>query len=202
MAESEDTTSLLGVTRRALLTSAATIPLAPILRGRPTDTAASPIAAVYRDWRKADAEVRHWCREWGKPESALVRSVGFPRVAISLPPSTTPTWVATHEDIDRTLVDSSDLETLRGSLHAELAARTARWDAEATAIGLAAADRQEALALERREELAFRTLRSLLVISRAFSRNSRWSCGWEQPRMATMRFLGHKSNPSSMIFAG
>jgi hypothetical protein len=62
MAESEDTTSLPGVTRRGLLASAATIPLAPILRGRPTDIATDPIAAVYRDWRQADAEVRHWCR--------------------------------------------------------------------------------------------------------------------------------------------
>ena len=58
MAESEDTTSLPGVTRRGLLASAATIPLAP----RPTDIATDPIAAVYRDWRQADAEVRHWCR--------------------------------------------------------------------------------------------------------------------------------------------
>jgi len=156
MVESENTTSLPGVTRRALLTRAATIPLAPILRGRPTDTAADPIAALYRDWRQADAEVRHWCREWGQLESALVRSVGFPRVAISLPSSTAPTWVTTHEDIDHAFADRPALEALRGSLHAELAARTARWDAEATAIGLAEADRQEALAFERREALAFR----------------------------------------------
>ena len=140
MAESEDTTSLPGVTRRALLTSAATMPLAPMLRG--PDTAADPIAALYRDWRQADAEVRHWCREWGQLESALVRSMGFPRVAISVPSSTAPTWVTTHEDIDLALADRPDLEALRVSLHAELGARTARWDAEATAIGLADADRQ------------------------------------------------------------
>ena len=82
--------------------------------------------------------------------------MGFPRVAISLPSSTAPTWVTTHEDIDRTLSDRPNLEALRGSLHAELAARMARWDAEATASGLAVADQQQALAFERREELAFR----------------------------------------------
>ena len=81
--------------------------------------------------------------------------MGFPRVAISLPSSTTPTWVSTHDDIDRALADRPDLEALHGSLHAELAARTARWNAEATAIGLAEADRQEGLAFERREALAF-----------------------------------------------
>jgi hypothetical protein len=156
MAESEDTTSLPGVTRRALLTGAATIPLAPIVRGRSTDTAANPIAVLYRDWRQTDAELRHWGREWEKLESTLARSVGFPRVAISLPSSTAPTWVTTHEDINRALADRPDLEALRGSLHAELAAQTARWDAEATAIGLAEADRQEALAFEKREALAFR----------------------------------------------
>ena len=155
MVKAENSTSLSGVTRRALLAGTATVPLAPILRDHSTDTAADPIAALYRDWRQADAEARHWCREWGKLESALVRSVGFPRVAISLPSSTAPTWVTTHEDIDHALADRPDLVPLRGSLHAELAVRIARWDAEATAIGLAEADRLEALAFERREALAF-----------------------------------------------
>jgi hypothetical protein len=145
-----------GVTRRALLSGTATVALAPILHDRSTHTAADPIAALYRDWRKADAEVSRWCREWGKLESALVRSVGFPRVAVSLPPSTAAIWVTTHEDIDRVFADRSDLEALRGSLHAELTTRNARWNAEATAIGLDEADRQQALAFDRRETLAFR----------------------------------------------
>ena len=81
--------------------------------------------------------------------------MGFPRVAISLPSSTAPIWVKTHEDIDGQLADRSDADALRGRLHAELAAQTARWNAEASAIGLAEADRQEALAFERREALAF-----------------------------------------------
>ena len=156
MTNGDHSTTPLCVTRRALLGGTATVPLAPILHGHSTDTAADPIAALYRDWRQADAEVRHWCREWGQLESALVRSMGFPRVAISVPSSTAPTWVTTHEDIDRAVANTPDTEALRGSLHAELAARTARWDAEATAIGLAEADRQEALAFERREALAFR----------------------------------------------
>jgi hypothetical protein len=156
MVESEDTTSLPAVTRRTLLTGAATVPLAPILRDRSTDTAADPIAALYRDWRQADAEVKHWCRRWGELESVLIRSAGFPRVAILLPPSTAPIWVTTHEDIDHALADRLDRETLRARLHAQLAAQKARWDAEANKIGLAEADRQEVLAFERRETLAFR----------------------------------------------
>jgi hypothetical protein len=155
MDKAENSMSLSGVTRRALLAGTATVPLAPILRDRSTDTAADPIASLYREWRQADAEAGHWCREWGKLETALARSVGFPRVAISLPSSTAPIWVTTHEDIDRAIADRPDLEPLRESLHAELAARAACWDAEATAIGLAEADRQEALAFERREAFAF-----------------------------------------------
>jgi hypothetical protein len=91
------------------------MPLAPIFRGRPTYTAADPIAALYRDWRYSDAEAPHWCREWGKPESALARSVGFPRVAISVPSSTAPTWVTTHEDIDHALADGPDLVHCAGA---------------------------------------------------------------------------------------
>jgi hypothetical protein len=156
MTDCDHSTTPRGVTRRAILASTATVPLASILRNRSTDTAADPIAALYRDWRQANAEAQRWCRKWGKLESLLARSVGFPRVAISLPSSTTPTWVTTHEDIDHALADRPDLETLRGSLHTELAAQKARWDAEATAIGFAEAGRQEGLALERREALAFR----------------------------------------------
>ena len=156
MTDGDHSTTTPGVTRRALLAGTATVPLAPILRDRSTDTAADPIAALYRNWLQADAEVRNWSRKWGKLESAVARSVGFPRVAISLPSSTDLIWVTTHEDIDHALADGPDLEGLRARLHAELAARTASWDAEATEIGLAEADRQEGLAFERREALAFR----------------------------------------------
>jgi hypothetical protein len=88
----------------------------------------------------------------------------------------------------------------REPAHAELAARMAHWDVEATAIGFAEADQQQALAFERREVLAFQALLSPLAISPTFSRKSCWSCGWDKPRMGTMRFLSHKSNPSSVIF--
>jgi hypothetical protein len=155
MVDSETSTSLSSVSRRTLLTGAATVPLAPILRNRSTDSAADSIVALYRDWRQADADVKRWCRKWGKLESALARSVGFPRVAISLPSSKAAIWATTHEDIDHALADRSDVEALRESLHAELAARKACWDAEAAEIGLAEADHEETLAFERREVLAF-----------------------------------------------
>jgi hypothetical protein len=45
---------------------------------------------------------------------------------------------------------------LRTRLHADLAAQKTRWDTEADAIGLVKVDRQEMLAWERRETLAFR----------------------------------------------
>jgi hypothetical protein len=156
MVDSETSTSLSSVSRRTLLTGVATVPLAPILRDRSTDPAVDPVVALYREWRQADADVKLWCRIWGKLESALVRSVGFPRVTISLSSSTAATWVTTHENIDHTLADRPDLEAMRGSLHAELAAQTDRWNAEAIAIGFVEAGRREALALERREGLALR----------------------------------------------
>jgi hypothetical protein len=61
MTDGDHSTTPPGVTRRALLAGTATVPLAPILRDRSTDTAADPIAALYRDWLHADAEVKHWC---------------------------------------------------------------------------------------------------------------------------------------------
>jgi hypothetical protein len=156
MVDSEIITSLPGVTRRALLAGTATVPLAPILRHSPADGAtADPIMALYQDWRKADAEALRWCRKWGELEAVLARSVGFPRVPISLP-SEANIWVTTHGDIDRQLVDKPDMEALSAQLHAKLAALTARWEAGVEAVGLAEVERQEKLAWEKREALAFR----------------------------------------------
>jgi hypothetical protein len=156
MVDAENSTSLPGVTRRRLLAGAATIPLAPILDQRPASATMSPIAALYQDWRRADAEAARWCRKWGELETKLANSVGYPRVQIPLPPPAAATWVTTHGDIDRELAGYPALEAPSNGLHAELAARKARWDAEAEAIGLDEAERQEARAWKKRETLAFR----------------------------------------------
>lgn len=67
MVDSENSTSLSGVTRRALLAGTAVAPLAPILShlsaGRVT---ADPIVALYHEWQRADTEALRWCRKWGE----------------------------------------------------------------------------------------------------------------------------------------
>ncbi len=157
MADSENSTSLRGVTRRALLAGSAAVPLASILRERSADgSATDPIAALYREWQHANSEATRWCKKWGELETVLVRSVGYPRVQISLPSSATTIWVTTHEDIDRELADRPDLGVVRTRLHGDLTAHKTRWEAATNAVGLSEADRQEVLACERRETLAFR----------------------------------------------
>jgi hypothetical protein len=111
---------------------------------------------LYRDWQQANSEAMRWCKQWGELETVLVRSVGYPRVQISLPSSAAAIWVTTHEDIDRELADRAELEVVRTRLHADLADHEMRWDAAVDAVGLSEADRQEVLACERRETVAFR----------------------------------------------
>jgi hypothetical protein len=153
MADSENSTSLAGVTRRSLLAGTATAPLLPIL---PRDHAAAvdPILPLWRDWQKLDAEAGRWCRRWQTLEAALVRAHSVPRVKVSRAPAATAIWATTHRDIDDALEEAPDADALRTGLHADLDLLQARWDEAAEACGLHEAGRREEEAWNRREALA------------------------------------------------
>lgn len=155
MADSENSRSLPGVTRRTLLAGTAMAPLTATRR--PADGAtAEPMTVLYRRWQQAEAEALHWSRKWGDLETVLARTVGYPRVSISSPSAEASIWVTTHDDIDRELADRPDQELLRARLHAELAGQKRRWDRQAEVIGLSEAEQAEQLAWEKRTALADR----------------------------------------------
>jgi hypothetical protein len=157
MVDSENSTSLSGVTRRALMAGTAAAPLAPILCHLLPDRATpDPIIALNQEWQRADAEAMYWCRRWGELEAGLARAMGYPRVSIAAPGSDAVVWATTHADIDRQLADTQDRGTLAESLHAKLAELTIRWKKEAETIGLNEAERQEKLAWDRRDALSVR----------------------------------------------
>jgi hypothetical protein len=95
-----------------------------------------------------------WGVKWGALETQLVHSVGFPRVLIPLPPATRVVWATSQEEIDEELRGVSDAEDLRKRLHSDLAAKQAKWDTAAEALGLNIADWQEESIRRRSEEIA------------------------------------------------
>jgi hypothetical protein len=159
MVDSKDSTSLPDLTRRTLLSGTALIPLARFVGLNSVNPhAVDPVATLYQEWVLADAEAMWWCRRSDELEGELFRSIGYPRVSILLSDSSDMVWVSAHTDIDRILENMPDSEILRAQLHADLDRRQALWDREAAFSGLVEAERQEAVAWERRESLATRAL--------------------------------------------
>ena len=157
MADSENSRSPSGVTRRALLAGTAATPMMASRPPRAADNVtAEPLVDLYQRWLQADAEEFHWGRKWGELETALARNVGYPRVPIALPSTAAPVWVSTHDDIDREIADSADKEIRSAALHADLTDLQMRWNTEAETVGLSDAEHQQELAWEKRQTLANR----------------------------------------------
>ena len=158
MVDSENSTSLPFVSRRKLLSGLAAMPAVeavPLVIGRtePPD----PIAPLMREWQRLHARASKICEHWQQIESRLVHAVGFPQVFIPAADGARGLCAQSHSDIDQAVAAGDCSQELSAALHAELAARRARWDAEAEALAFDEANRQE-LEAWRKEEAAARTV--------------------------------------------
>jgi hypothetical protein len=97
------------------------------------------------------------CEHWQQIESRLVRAIGFPQVFIPSASGARKICAQSPSDIDQAVAAGDCSQEFGVALHTELAARRARWDAEAEALGFDEANRQE-LAAWREEEAAVRAV--------------------------------------------
>ncbi len=158
MVASENSTSLSFVSRRELLNGLAAMPAVGAVRsviGRTEQP--DPVIPLWREWERLHARALHLCEHWQKIESRLVRAVGFPQVFIPSADGARNICAQSPSDIDQAVAAGDCSQDLGAALHAELAARRVRWDAEAEALGFDEANRQE-LEAWREEEDAVRAI--------------------------------------------
>jgi hypothetical protein len=156
MVDSENSTTLPSVSRRALLGGILSTSLVPGPVAGPANTvpAADPILILWKDWQNTVAEATAWGAKWAALESKLARNVGFSRVQIPAPPVNGVVWAICHEDIDHYLKETENTDEMRRGLHAELAAQQAKWNDAAEQAGLDIADREEEAAMNRSAQIA------------------------------------------------
>jgi hypothetical protein len=154
MVNSEKIAGLLSVSRRGLLAGAvSTATVSQGITAPCSPLGSDPILSLWQGWLGAHAEAIAWGKKAGSLEHAMARKVGFPRVLIaSLSPI--PVWATSHGDIDAEHEGIVVTEDQRRQLHSDLAAQQERWDAASEASGFNAADRNEARAWRKSEELA------------------------------------------------
>ena len=160
MVGSSRMTNSLPVSRRRILAGVAASPLiqtvaAPSLAQLPEPP--DPIVLLWREWERLHAGALRLCERWQEIETRLVHAVGFPQVFIRSADGARGICAQSHSDIDQAVAAGDCSQELAAALHAELAARRARWDAEAEALGFDEANRQE-LEAWRKEEAAVRTV--------------------------------------------
>jgi hypothetical protein len=145
MVDSENSTSLSSVSRRELLTGAAATPLLPVATSLPQLSAGMPtsILPLWREWLRLHSQAMNLCHRWQCVEMHLIRKVGFPQVRIPNPDQPAGTCAQSHVEIDRALAAVSCSAEESAALHADFAARQARWDAEAEKLGFDAIKQQE-----------------------------------------------------------
>ncbi|MGK9235797.1 hypothetical protein KXS07_29050 [Inquilinus limosus] len=135
MADSDDNTTLPALSRRALLGGATILPIGAAdsgCRGGNSD----PVLDLWQEWRAVHAELDAWQDDWQRKEGVLLRTVGMPRVLVSVPGQTEPVSACEPAEIDELLEGVPGTEALRETLHREFAAHRRRWETAAAAIGL------------------------------------------------------------------
>lgn len=167
MVDSENSTSLSSVSRRKLLSCAVATSALPAANSVAALTeVADPILPLWREWQRLHAYASGLCQRWQEIESRLVRTVGFPQVFIPSPDGARNISAQSHSEIDQAITAGECSRELGAALHAELAARRARWGAEAEALGFDEANRQELEAWREEEEAVravFRTRAATLA---------------------------------------
>jgi hypothetical protein len=121
---------------------------------------------LWREWQRLNTCASGLCRRWQELESRLVHTVGFPQVLIPASDGGRGICAQSHSEIDHAVAAGDCSQELGAALHAELAARRARWDAEAQALGFDEANRQELEAWRTEQEavrVIFRTRAATLA---------------------------------------
>jgi hypothetical protein len=145
------------VSRRDLLITASNATLLSGLDAARNNPGTDPIEPLWREWERLHARALGLCEHWQEIENRLVRAVGFPQVFIPSADGARNICAQSASDIEQAVAVGDCTEELGAALHAELAARRARWDARAEALGFEEANRQE-LAAWRAEEAAVRAV--------------------------------------------
>jgi hypothetical protein len=137
MVDADHNTSLSVVTRRTLLTGAATTPLlsAKASAFRLPPETPDPMMPLWQEWQRRHARATALCHRWQDIEGHLMRKVGFPQVRIKSPDSPDGIRALSHAEIDRALAALPCSAETGVALHADFANRQARWNAEAEKLG-------------------------------------------------------------------
>lgn len=123
-----------------------------LLNAAAADPAISdPLITLWRDWRRTAVAVNRSCRAAQVLERRLMTSIGAPRIEVPL--KAQPVYASDAQTIDRLLGIAPATEPLRTRLKRELAEKLARWEREAEACGLSAAEAEEIAASRRAGEM-------------------------------------------------
>jgi len=144
MADSDDTTTLPALSRRALLGGATVLPIGAAdarRRGANSD----PVLDLFHEWRALHAELDAWQDDWQKKEGVMLRTVGMPRVLVPVPGKIEPVSACEPAEIDELLEDLPGTEELRPSSKRTVAAGrwrqvrsvSVRWRSVSTSLGIA-----------------------------------------------------------------
>ncbi|WP_187331366.1 MULTISPECIES: hypothetical protein [unclassified Mesorhizobium] len=157
MADSDNTTTLPGVTRRRVLAIAANAkegrqPGKLVRDHAEADQSADPAVAVWREWLIAHEEAERRCRQQQRLERNLVETVGFPCATIPLHDGTS---VRLHsiQALNEVLGPGPEDEAVRAKSKADLEAHQERWDVADREIGYSAALLAEGEAADQAENL-------------------------------------------------
>ena len=101
------------------------------------------ILPLWQEWLRLHARATGLCHRWQDIETHLMREIGFPQVRI--PSSDNPAGICaqSHAEIDRALLAFPCSTEIAATLHADLSARRAGWDAEAAKLGFKELKQQE-----------------------------------------------------------
>jgi len=152
MADTDHTTTLPALSRRALLGGATVLPIGTA-DARPRGASSDPVLGLFQEWRTLDAELDAWQDDWQKKEGVLLRTVGIPRVLVPVPGKAEPVSACEPAEIDELLEDVPGTEELRQRLHREFEAHRRRWEIAAAAIGLGPVEERVNLAWDRWDSL-------------------------------------------------
>jgi hypothetical protein len=134
MADSDNSTTPIAISWRAILKGTGALPPGNRTRAAPTD----PVLALWRDWRANHSEVAALTRKWQRIETRLIHSIGFPQIEIRLRGQDGSNIAQSVGEIERLLASASEAEKRKRI--AEFKERRRRWDEAAEALGLNAID--------------------------------------------------------------
>lgn len=160
MADSENSTSLSGVTRRKLLTGAtmATLSLpfhdnSPAAAETVNARSSDEVLLLWHGWKAAYLNTAALCRTQQRLASRLINRVGFPCAEVHLPDEDVTITVHDLEQIEELFGDDPSWAGARAKAEADLAAYRARWNDADKDLGYSAAKQAEEDAANHEQDL-------------------------------------------------